>query len=49
MPTMGQPEGFIRWSDGLVDAQGNIGQASHDFLVKYMSRLVDWVKRHPKA
>ena len=31
MPTMQQPEGFVRWSDDLIDAQGNIGPASHDF------------------
>ena len=48
MPTMGQPEGFIRWSDDLIDANGNIGPASHDFLLKYMRSLVAWVQAHPR-
>ena len=44
MPTMNQPEGFIRWADGLVDAQGNIGEASKGFLTKYMTGFVAWIK-----
>ena len=49
MPTMGQPEGFIRWHDELLDAQGNVGSASHDFLKDYMDAFVAWVKRVGKA
>jgi chromate reductase len=49
MPTMGQPEGFIRWHDQLIDAEGNVGAASHDFLKGYMDGFVAWVKRLRKA
>ena len=48
MPTMAQPEGFVRWSDTLLDADGHIGAASHGFLTKYMSKFLDWVQLHPK-
>ena len=48
MPTMQQPEGFIRWNDELIDAQGNIGPASHDFLNNYMTRFLAWVQLHAK-
>ena len=46
MPTMNQPEGFIRWTDGLIDAQGNIGEASNAFLTKYMGNFLALVKRY---
>lgn len=49
MPTMQQPEGFVRWNDDLIDAQGNIGAGSHDFLNKYMSSFLAWVRKHPKT
>ncbi|MEX8195033.1 NADPH-dependent FMN reductase [Comamonas guangdongensis] len=49
MPTMQQPEGFVQWKEGLIDADGNIGPASHDFLTKYMSRFLDWVSLHQRA
>ena len=48
MPTMQQPEGFVRWNDELIDAQGQIGASSHDFLNKYMTRFLAWVQQHPK-
>ena len=46
---MQQPEGFVRWNDDLIDAQGNIGAGSHDFLNKYMTSFLTWVRKHPKA
>ena len=49
MPTMQQPEGFVRWTEGLVDAQGQIGPASKDFLTLYMNSFLAWVRQHPKA
>ena len=49
MPVMAQPEGFIRWSDGLIDAQGEIGEASRKFLQGYMSQFLAWVQGHRKA
>ena len=48
MPTMNQPEGFVRWSDDLIDANGQVGAASKDFLTKYMTQFLAWVGEHPK-
>ena len=48
MPTMQQPEGFVRWTDGLIDASGNIGEASKDFLTGYMTKFLAWVALHAK-
>lgn len=49
MPTMGQPEAFIRWHEGLIDTEGNVGPESHEFLKGYMDTFVAWVKRLRKA
>ena len=48
MPTLQQPVGFIQWRDGTVDANGNVGEGSKDFLTKYMERFLAWVGQHPK-
>ena len=36
MPTLNQPEAFVQWTDDLVTADGEIGEASRDFLVGWM-------------
>lgn len=46
MPTMGQPEAFIRVTDDLFRDDGSIGAGSRDFLQKWMNRFVAWVKHH---
>lgn len=46
MPTLGQPEAFIQWKEGLVDDSGNIGSGSRDFLQAWMDSFVTWVERH---
>jgi len=46
MPTLGQPEAFVRVSDGLFDKDGNIGADSSKFLGQWMQRYVAWVKLH---
>ncbi len=48
MPAMAQPEGFIRWTEGLVDAQGQVAAASRDFLGSYMDKFLAWVALHQK-
>lgn len=48
MPTMAQPEGFIRWTDGLVSADGKVAEASEKFLRNYMDHFLAWVAKHPK-
>jgi len=46
MPTLGQPEAFLHFKEGLVDEAGNIGPASKEFLQGWMNQYVAWVKRH---
>jgi chromate reductase len=46
MPTLNQPEAFIQAKDGLFDQDGNIGEASRQFLQNWMDRYVAWVKKH---
>lgn len=46
MPTLGQPEAFIRYHDGLIDADGNIGADTRDFAQKWMDAFVAWTRKH---
>lgn len=46
MPTLGQPEAFVQWKEGLVDGSGNIGDTSRAFLQGWMDRFLDWVRLH---
>jgi len=46
MPVLGQPEAFIHNKEGLYDANGNIGEASHKFLQGWVDAYVAWVKKH---
>ena len=46
MPTLGQPEVFLQWKEGLLDERGEVGAGSRDFLQDWMNRFVDWVRLH---
>jgi chromate reductase len=46
MPTLGQPEVYLAFRDGLFDDQGNIGEASREFLQGWMDRFTAWVRQH---
>lgn len=48
-PTMGQPEAFLQWKDGLVTADGQVGEASRGFLQGWMDRYASWVRAHVRA
>lgn len=45
MPTLGQPEAFIQWQDGLVE-NGEVGSASRDFLEGWMQGFIRLVETH---
>lgn len=45
MPTLGQPEMFMQWKEGLVQ-DGAIGPDSRQFVQGFVDAFVDWVKRH---
>jgi chromate reductase len=50
VPLMGQPEVFLKFSDGLIDEAGNIGvESTRKFLQGFVDRYVEWVKRHAHA
>jgi chromate reductase, NAD(P)H dehydrogenase (quinone) len=46
MPTLGQPEAFIQFKEGLFDEDGGIGAASRQFLQSWMDLYVEWIKLH---
>ena len=46
MPTLGQPEAFIHMKDGLIDENGNIGEASAKFIQGWMDKYTAWVRKH---
>jgi chromate reductase len=46
VPTLGQPEVFLQYNEGVIDPSGNIGPSSRQFLQTWMDRYADWVKRH---
>lgn len=47
MPTLGQPEAFIQWTDGLVTEEGEVGQESRKFLDGWMTAFLDLVDITP--
>jgi chromate reductase len=50
MPTLGQPEAFVQFKEGLVDDKGHVTvDATRDFLRKWMDAYVAWVKKHAPA
>jgi chromate reductase, NAD(P)H dehydrogenase (quinone) len=49
MPTMNAPEVFIQWKEGLIDANGEVGEQSRKFVQGWMDKYVAWVKRHANA
>ena len=46
VPTLGQPEAFIQFKDGLFDESGEIAGGSRKFLQAWMDRYVAWVEKH---
>lgn len=49
MPVMGHPEAYIQWKAGLVQEDGTVGPASHDFLNGWMVAFVAHVGKHAAA
>ena len=46
VPTLGVPEVYLQWQEGLIDADGTIGPNSRAFLQGWMDRFVAWVRLH---
>jgi chromate reductase len=46
VPTLGQPEVFLQFKDGMIDEDGNVGNdASKAFLQGFVDKYVAWVGR----
>ncbi|MGF7154444.1 NADPH-dependent FMN reductase [Novosphingobium gossypii] len=46
MPTLGQPEVFLQWKDGLVTEEGTIGESSAAFLDGWLQAFLALVETH---
>ena len=46
VPAMGQPEAFLQAKEGFFDAEGNIGEASREFVRGWMDKFVAFVEKH---
>ncbi|SUC28638.1 Predicted flavoprotein [Providencia rustigianii] len=46
MPTMNQPECYLKWYEGMVDEQGNISPKSKDFLQPWVDSFVKFVNHN---
>lgn len=45
VPTMGQPEAYIKAKDDLFGAEGTIGEGSKEFFQHWMDTYVEWIKQ----
>ncbi|EIZ78279.1 NADPH-dependent FMN reductase [Novosphingobium sp. Rr 2-17] len=46
MPTLTQPEVFLKWSDELVTADGTVGEKSAEFLGGWLAAFLNLVAIH---
>jgi len=47
MPLLGQPEAFLHFKEGLIDAQGTISnEGTKDFLQGFVDKFLAWVATH---
>jgi chromate reductase len=49
VPMLTYPEAYIQWKEGLVDGDGNLGEASRKFLQQWMDSFVKFVREHVRA
>lgn len=46
VPTLGQPEVYIHFRDGLIDDDGNVSDdGTRRFLQSFIDRFAEWVKK----
>lgn len=46
MPTLGQPEAFVQWSEDLLTSGGKVGEGSAKFLSGWMEAFLKLVEGH---
>ncbi len=50
LAVMAQPEAFVQHKEGLVDAEGNIGDdGTRTFLQGFVDRFMDWIATHRQS
>ena len=47
MPTLGQPEAFVQWTDDLITPDGEVGEGSRKFLDRWMAAFLHHVAVTP--
>jgi chromate reductase len=46
MPTLGQPEVYIHFTEGLIDPESNVSnEGTRTFLQGFVDRYAAWVER----
>jgi chromate reductase, NAD(P)H dehydrogenase (quinone) len=46
MPTLNQPEAYIQFNDGLLNADGTFGEKSAAFASGWLKAFLAWAERH---
>lgn len=50
MPTMGQPEMYLSWKDGMLTPEGQVADdRTRTFLQGFVTKFESWVSAHPVA
>ena len=50
MPTMGQPEVYLTWKDGMIGNDGSItDENTKTFLQGFIDKFASWTDRHAQA
>jgi chromate reductase, NAD(P)H dehydrogenase (quinone) len=50
MTLMGQPELYLQFKDGMIDADGNVpDEKTQKFLQGYADKFATWIEQHKKA
>jgi chromate reductase, NAD(P)H dehydrogenase (quinone) len=50
VPLLGQPEVFVKFSEGLLDQEGHVGtESTQKFLQGFVDRYVAWVRKLVRA
>ena len=45
MPALNQPEAYIQWRDGMIDAEGKFNERTGSFMQNWVDAYVAWVKK----
>ena len=46
MPALNQPEAYIQWRDGMIDAEGKFNERTGSFMQNWVDAYVAWVKKN---